>query len=245
MKMLSIGQTSALLDINQQTLRRWDINNGKLRSHRSGKIGKRYYNVNDIEDFLSRDFKYLLDIGRRWALVRESFEMLPRLYCPDRSIFKARLSKLEGSLMRKDDLKDKFSLVTSIAGEIGNNSFDHNLGNWPDLPGIFFGYNLNANKVLLADRGQGILKTLGRVRKELKEDTEALYVAFTEIISGRSPESRGNGLKYVRQIIEGDESMQLFFQSGKAVLNLTVHSEQLNINIADSALRGCFALIEY
>jgi len=51
-------------------------------------------------------------------------------------------------------------------------------------------------KVVLADRGQGVLTTLKRVRRELTNSSEAIRVAFTETISGRYPETRGNGLKF-------------------------------------------------
>ncbi len=97
--------------------------------------------------------------------------------------------------------KPLFSLLTSVSGEIGNNSYDHNLGQWPDMSGIFFGYDLNKKQIVLADRGLGILQTLKRVRVELKDHESALKVAFTEIISGRKPEARGNGLKYVKNVI--------------------------------------------
>jgi len=56
-------------------------------------------------------------------------------------MFKVRLSKLEKILQNDSILADDFSLVTSSVGEIGNNSCDHNIGRWPDAPGLFFGYS--------------------------------------------------------------------------------------------------------
>ncbi len=88
-------------------------------------------------------------------------------------------------------MPELFSLLVSVAGEIGNNSFDHNLGLWPDTPGVFFGYDLNKKQIVLADRGVGVLKTLKRVRPGLARDADALEVAFTEVISGRAPERQG------------------------------------------------------
>jgi len=240
-----MGQVSALLDINQQTLRRWDDEGGKLKSHRSSTTSHRYYYIEDIEDFLSQNFKYLLDISNRWAFNSDTFEIPPRLYCSDRAIFKARLSKLEAAFIRENPSDDSYSLITSIVGEIGNNSFDHNLGKWPDLPGIVFGYSLSEKKIVLADRGQGILATLSRVREELKEDKQAIRVAFTEIVSGRAPENRGNGLKYVRKIAEDNANIKIFFQSGQATVNIRSKTEHLNIGQVDSSIRGCFAIIEY
>ncbi len=242
---LSIGETALLLGINPQTLRRWDSNQGKLPSNRVSSTGHRYYTTDDIENFLSENFKYLLRLAIRWASEKEAPIILPRFYCADRSIFKARLSKLESALIRDSKFEEDYSLIVSMAGEIGNNSYDHNLGNWPDIPGIFFGYCLGERKIILADRGQGILKTLQRIKKELANDTQALQVAFTEVISGRSPERRGNGLKYVRGIIERNDSMKLYFHSGDAVLNLMRKTNELNITQTTDSLRGCLVIIEY
>jgi hypothetical protein len=135
-------------------------------------------------------------------------------------------------------------LLTSIAGEIGNNSYDHNLGQWPETPGIFFGYDLNKKQIVLADRGLGILQTLKRVKPELKDHAEALKVAFTEIISGRKPEARGNGLKYVRSVISKNP-INLIFQSGDAKLILKSGSADLDIKKVKESIRGCIALITY
>ena len=107
-------------------------------------------------------------------------------------IFESKLSRITPI--------ETVSLITAIVGEIGNNSFDHNLGNWPDMPGIFFSYTIRNKEVVLADRGQGILKTLKRVRTELTNSSAAMRVAFTETVSGRYPEARGNGLKFVKSI---------------------------------------------
>jgi len=55
--------------------------------------------------------------------------------------------------MQKPALEQLSSLIVAITGEIGNNSFDHNLGKWPDEPGVFFGYDIAKGTVVLADRG--------------------------------------------------------------------------------------------
>lgn len=240
---LSIRAVAQLLGVNPQTLRRWD-NKKTLKSERQGPSGHRYYTEDAIEDFLSGSFKYLLNLAQRWIGHVHGFALPPRLYCADRSVFKARLSKLETFLMKDPAVGDSYSLITSIVGEIGNNSFDHNLGNWPDLPGIFFGYVLSERKIILADRGQGILTTLRRIRPELANDQAALKTAFTEIVSGRAPESRGNGLKYVKKVVENN-AMKLFFQSGDALLKISLKAQGLNIASADKSMRGCLAVIEY
>jgi len=62
-------------------------------------------------------------------------------YCQTRDIFQARLERMQKDLLGSGKMKeDNIYIISAIAGEIGNNSFDHNLGNWPDVPGVFFAY---------------------------------------------------------------------------------------------------------
>ncbi len=112
--------------------------------------------------------------------------------------------------------------ISAVAGEIGNNSFDHNIGNWRDVPGVWFSFDVFADgktKVILADRGRGVLDTLRRVKASLATDAEALETAFTEKLSGRAPENRGNGLKFVRSMVS-ENGLRLTFASGNATMTL-------------------------
>ncbi len=123
-------------------------------------------------------------------------------------------------------------LITLVASEIGDNSFAHNVGNWPDTPGIFFAYDLKKKVIVIADRGRGVKATLRQVRPSIATDTEALNVAFTEIISGRSPEKRGQGLKVVLRVLELHE-VGLFYRSGIGVVTVPVEKPgYLNIRMA-------------
>ena len=108
--------------------------------------------------------------------------------------------------------------MTAVIGEIGNNCFDHNLGQWRDVSGSYFQYGQDGAHVwaVVADRGQGVLASLGRVAADITDDDQALEAAFQRRLSGRSPEQRGNGLKFVRSIINGNTNRGLFFSSGKA-----------------------------
>jgi len=165
------------------------------------------------------------------------------VYCQTRDEFQARLEKLQSVLGNKVSLST-VSLLSAIAGEIGNNSFDHNLGNWPDVPGVFFSYDMKENIIVLADRGQGILATLKRVIPELNSFDKALSVAFTEIISGRMPEARGNGLKFVRSVVV-QNNFTLNFQTGDACLFLKQNDKDVIVKKADVFIRGCFAIIGF
>lgn len=165
-------------------------------------------------------------------------------YCETRDIFQTRLDKMVNSLLsQKKPSEDDIYVIAAIAGEIGNNSFDHNIGSWPDIMGLFFGYELADGKltIALADRGQGLLTTLKRVKLELKDDEEAIFTAFNERISGRAPEPRGNGLKFVKENIE-DRKMHLLFRSGFAKAEL---NNKMTIKKANDNINGSLAIISY
>lgn len=184
----------------------------------------------------------LEQLAYRWITVEaKKVNVNNNYYCQTRDVFQARLSFMTSDLLKsKIRNEEDIYVITAIIGEIGNNSFDHNLGNWPDIPGIFFGHNIN-NKIEIyaADRGQGILKTLKRVKPELKNDSEALQTAFFEKISGRAPENRGNGLKFVKQSAQ-NLKINLKFISGNAQAEL---NNKMKIKQIDQDIKGCLAIL--
>jgi len=215
------------------------IKKGDIKAQKMGRnfvIFKK--DIGDVDVFSSNLFK----LAKDWAALHKEFP--DQFYCQNSGVFQARVTKMGDLMIKNKDTKDLFSLLTSISGEIGNNSYDHNLGQWPDTSGIFFGYDLNKKQIVLADRGVGILQTLKRVKPELKDHEQALKVAFTEIISGREPEARGNGLKYVRSVISKNP-IDLIFQTGDAKLILSGGSADLDIKKVKENIRGCIALITY
>lgn len=235
-KLISIGETARLLGVSIDTLRRWD-KAGRLLSIRSGVRGHRYYRREDIDLYLRDE----VTMARAWVEGENVVEPESQVYCQTRDDFQARLENLQ-SVLSRSVRDEKVSLLTAIAGEIGNNSFDHNIGNWPDIPGIFFSYSLRNRIVVLADRGQGVLTTLKRVKPGLTSPSEALEVAFTQTISGRAPEARGNGLKFVRDVIIHG-SLRLEFQTGDAVLNIAQDKPEVVVKQVEKTIRGCFAKI--
>jgi hypothetical protein len=237
-KLISISQASKLLSVSIDTLRRWD-NLGRLKSVRSGLRGHRYYNQSDIEEYVVNN----LEIFKKWATSETATELKSDFFCPTRDVFQARLEHFQLELGKSFSI-NTVSLITAVSGEIGNNSFDHNLGNWPDTTGILFSYNLKDKNIVLADRGLGILATLKHVRPELVKDDEALKIAFTKNISGRYPENRGNGLKFVRSVII-DNPFTLYFQTGNACLNLKENKKYITVKSVKPAIRGCFAIIGF
>ncbi|TSC95239.1 MAG: hypothetical protein CEN87_251 [Parcubacteria group bacterium Licking1014_1] len=235
--LITIGEAAKLLGVSIMTLRRWD-ESGRLSSVRKKLGGNRYYRKEDIDIFLSD----LFGLAKDWAIFGKEFS--EQYYCQNSAVFQARLTKMQDLMAQDKNAKGLFSLLVSIAGEIGNNSYDHNLGQWPDMPGIFFAFDLNKKQIILADRGIGVLETLKRVKPELENHKQALKSAFTEIISGREPEARGNGLKYVKNVI-AKNPINLIFQTGDAKLILIGNSPDLRIEDTAENIRGCLALITY
>ncbi len=237
-KLLSIGKTASILGVSIDTLRRWD-NAGRLLSVRVSPRGHRYFRYSDVELFLQDE----VTLVKRWAESPNANVPDARGYCQTRDVFQGRLESLQSNLSRQFPIAIT-SLITAVCGEIGNNSFDHNLGNWPDVMGVYFAYSLQSRKVVVADRGQGIWTTLRRVRPKLKNSSEALKMAFTEAVSGRQPEARGNGLKFVREVIISNP-LALKFQTGNAFLSLKQGDKDVLITHAKNSIQGCFALIDF
>lgn len=162
-----------------------------------------------------------LEGARRWlSSAAEPADNPPELVCGTRDVFTARLSRL--CAFTKAGLEeDELSLAIAAAGEIGNNCFDHNLGSWRDVSGCWFESQATGKRlwVCIADRGQGVLRSLARADPTLRDEQAALVVAFEKILSGRAPENRGNGLKFVRNIILAGEGRGLACRSGAGLVD--------------------------
>ena len=240
-KFLTISETAKMLGVSIDTLRRWDKNE-VLKSFRATKTSKRLYRPQDIEDFFKNantkkeDF---IELVKKWTMTPEQTNLPKEFYCQTKDIFEARYVRLINQLPTHTA-----NILVAITSEIGNNSYDHNIGKWEDAPGIFFAHDTEKREIILADRGQGILKTLQKIKPELKHDKDALYTAFTEIVSGRAPEARGNGLKFVRRTIE-NYPFSIIFQTGSAVLSIEKENKELKIKEVETSTRGCLTIINY
>lgn len=186
-----------------------------------------------LDSFLARQIN--------WAVSGEARFLLPEALCPTRDVFQARQERLLKDLLKVVN-EDLAYLLAASVGEIGNNAFDHNLGNWRDVMGLNFAVNLKERKIILADRGQGVLTTIRKVRPQTVNDAQALRAAFTEIISSRSPERRGNGLKFVKKVME-ENNLRLEFYSGAAVC--AIGPDGFKINDSQPVIPGVLALIRF
>lgn len=203
------------------------------------KIGKSpnvlyYYPNNMNEDNTQK-------IAADWALTGDQQLINPDWLCPTRDVFQARQERLLQTL--RGTLPDNsLYLLVGAVGEIGNNSFDHNIGNWRDIAGVIFFIDEEKREIILADRGQGLLATIKRVEPKTVNHLAAMEMAFTKIISGRYPEKRGNGLKYVKNVIESC-NLNLKFYSGDA--ESQVNSSGLSVKSSSIFIPGTFAVINY
>ncbi len=236
--LLSITEASELIGVSVSTLRRWD-EVGRFPSIKT-EGGHRRYSKHAIDLYLND----LWAVAKDWVL--NGTEIPPRFYCRISPVFQARLSKMVILMGREDHLKEIVNLLGNVVGEIGINSFDHNIGNWPDpdTAGIFFAYDMNKREVILADRGRGVLATLKRVKPELVSHEDALMTAFTEVISGREPENRGNGLKYVRKTV-GKTQMGLEYRSGDAKAKIYEEKNSPIINQSKINIKGTLVKITF
>ncbi|MDR0486131.1 MAG: hypothetical protein LBH29_05335 [Elusimicrobiota bacterium] len=155
-------------------------------------------------------------------------------YCKTRDFFQLALNKFFR--------ETKMPLLTAVAGEIGNNSFDHNLGNWKDILGVIFIYDIESGFLIIADRGQGIKKTLSNVR-EIETDEQAVSIAFSDIISGRYPEQRGNGLKFTANAVRANK-WNLYLQSGFGCAEI-INGGNISFKTKENYICGCLSIIKF
>lgn len=163
-----------------------------------------------------------------------SLEKNSDYFCISRDIFQARLDSFI--------LKTNKYLESALIGEVGNNTFDHN---WKFLEGkmrgAYFNFSFYNKYIVLADYGRGIKDSLSSVIK-LSNDIEAVETGFTKQISGRKPEQRGNGLKFVAETIV-ERKWKMFFQSGNGCC--IIQNGKLYFSQADTFYPGCFAIFDF
>jgi hypothetical protein len=96
--------------------------------------------------------------------------------------------------------------------------------------------------MVLADYGKGIRQSLSIVVPSIASDKEAIETAFTKRISGRYPEQRGNGLKFVAETIQ-QNSWHFYFQSGSGACS--IDKGGILFHERTDSLTGCLAIIDF
>lgn len=125
------------------------------------------------------------------------------MHCQYRDEFNARLDKILQMFKNFGLNTEDASRATALVGELGNNVFDHNLGNWPTnvVGSILVAQRyprLGKIEIAIADPGVGFLGSLKTAIPTLVTDLEAIRAGLSGN-SGRVGEIRGNGLKLVQR----------------------------------------------
>src|SRR5262249_53770863 len=105
----------------------------------------------------------LIERARVWASADQPPSAEASVYCDSRDVFSARLERLRQN-HRSRGHDSQADLVNAVIAEIGGNAFDHNLGQWRDVPGVYMTDSLldGSGIVIVADRGQGLRTTIQR-----------------------------------------------------------------------------------
>jgi hypothetical protein len=166
-------------------------------------------------------------------------------YCQTRDQISARLAKWMTGFEAMGESSNNSAIITAIIGEIANNSFDHNLGQWKDTPGCVV--NIEKKNQLLVitivDRGQGIISSLSHIFDKSLSAKVILAKAFEERISGRAPEKRGNGLKFVLEHLKNTHN-SLICCSQQQVYSLGEPLTKINLEEFPTNF-GTFICIEW
>ena len=156
-------------------------------------------------------------------------------FSKSRDVFAARLQSFV--------LETEKYLEAAIIGEIGNNTFDHNFGFNNTRPkGVYFNAKYLQKYTILADYGKGVRQSLLFVLPSIVSDLEAVEIAFTKRISGRAPEQRGNGLKFVSETIQQND-WHLYFQSGFG--SCSIDKNEIQFFERTFSVIGCLAMIYF
>lgn len=240
--LLPIGEAARLIGLSAATLRRMD-DRGLIGSVRNVGHGKRYFFKADLLNIKYDGYKLVkkwVKPGRPLALRK-----LEGFYYSDEGLLNGEVTigireRLNGLMS-----DDYVSVIISAAMELVNNAFYHNQGQWPDIEGVFYFFDRTGQRIIIADRGVGLLQNLKQVRRDIQTHKEVLKIAFTEQISSRPLEGhRGYGLKHARECVVR-ELRRLVFQTGNARLEVRAKDENLHIDEVSNPIQGCLAIIEF
>lgn len=167
-----------------------------------------------------------------WVRTEQANEPSGDVYCPTRDVAQGRVQKLPKILQAEHWPEGVAYVFAAIMGELSNNSFDHN-NMWRDVSGCWFEV-VSEGKTLrgiVADRGQGVLSSLRQAHPEISDEVEALVRVFRGGITGRAPERRGNGLRYVwDEMNKRLPESHLRYASGPAELDFSAPRGQDALN---------------
>ncbi len=134
---------------------------------------------------------------------RENDNVCEILHCEFRDALEAQLSSKIRRMFRHFGLNElDEARATALVGELGNNVFDHNDGQWPSsIRGAIILAQHNPKKhrieIVVADPGIGFSGSLRAADKTIPSDVEAIKLGMSGV-TGRVGETRGNGLRVIQ-----------------------------------------------
>ncbi|MEK7147128.1 MAG: hypothetical protein AAB772_02630 [Patescibacteria group bacterium] len=134
---------------------------------------------------------------------RENDNVCEIIHCIFRDELDARLGKINRMFLHFGLGEIEGSMTTSLVGELGNNVFDHNDGQWPtSVRGAIILAQVNPRQrrieVVVADPGIGFKGSLAALSAPVKnDDLEAIKLGLSGV-TGRIGEPRGQGLRIVQ-----------------------------------------------
>ncbi|OGC92766.1 hypothetical protein A2876_00200 [Candidatus Amesbacteria bacterium RIFCSPHIGHO2_01_FULL_48_32b] len=146
-------------------------------------------------------------------------------HCNYRDEFNARLEYFIKMFQNFGLDEDDSRRATSLVGELGNNVFDHNSGNWPkNIVGCLIAGQCypRRNEIMISvgDPGIGFLGSLKLAFPELEDDLSAIKKGLSGF-TGRVGERRGNGLRLIQEWTINNFSGKVIIQSGSGQVEVS------------------------
>lgn len=124
--------------------------------------------------------------------------------------------------------KEKAEYIVSLIGELVDNTFAHNAGNWPHgehIGGILMAQRYKKTKELeiaLSDMGLGIRKTLtaNPAYASIRTDREAIIKALEKGVTSRPQGRGGNGFTYIQEALKNGLEGTIDIWSGNSHLRI-------------------------
>ena len=144
------------------------------------------------------------------------------MHCIYRDEFNARLDRFITMFKTFGLSESDAQRATAVVGELGNNVFDHNLGNWPTtISGCIIAAQhypkTNTIEIAVGDPGIGFYGSLKTAFPNINSDIEAIKLGLAGN-TGRVGEIRGNGLKLIQQWTLQNFSGTVMIHSGSGLV---------------------------
>lgn len=156
------------------------------------------------------------------APTKDNLNLQEIIHCYFRDDFNARLPRFISMFKNFGLSIEESHRATSVVGELGNNVFDHNLGNWPTNSSgcIITAQNyprFGRIEIAIGDPGVGFFGSLKAAFPEINTDLEAIKTGL-DGKTGRIGEKRGNGLRIIQDWTINNFSGYVAIHSGNGLV---------------------------